>query len=59
MGLDATSGYDCLIIPNAVKAAANTQISGNHFCGRFLVTSLQGGAGKTVCSKSFISPSTY
>jgi len=49
------SGYDCLIVPNAVKAAANTQILGNHFCGRYLGTAENAATGgKTVCSMSFI-----
>jgi len=48
------SGYDCLIVPNAVNNA-NAQIVGNHFCGRYLGTAANADTGgKTVCSMSFI-----
>jgi len=54
--MNTATGYDCLIIPNAVKAIANTQVSGNHFCGKVLVTAAAAAGsaiGATVCSKFF------
>jgi len=52
-GQDTMTGYDCLIIPNAVKAGGTSQLIGNQFCGKFLVTASNQASGKTVCSKYF------
>jgi len=48
----ATSGFDCIIIPNAVKNTPTaTQLPNNHFCGRYLVTVANAATGsKTVCT---------
>jgi len=50
-GQDSMTGFDCLIIPNAVKAGGTTQLIGNQFCGKFLVTASNQATAKTVCSK--------
>lgn len=52
-GVDTMTGFDCLIIPNAVKAGGSSQLIGNQFCGRFLVTATNQASGKTICSKQF------
>jgi len=47
-----TTGYDCLIIPGAQKAAAPSALIPNQaFCGVNLVTADGGKAAKTICSK--------
>ncbi len=48
-----TSGYDCVIIPDAVKNSANSALKPSSFCGRGLATDAA-ALMTTVCSKDSI-----
>lgn len=45
-----TNGYDCLVIPGALKQDATELVEGSHFCGRKLGTNVIAGETKTVCT---------
>ena len=50
-GMAAASHYDCVLIPNAEKAAApSTALAFNALCGRLFVTA-KGAVAATICCK--------
>ena len=57
-----TTGYDCVIIPGALKGTAkNMDVMASEFCGRQLATAALGAAkpAATVCCKFYKNNSDF